>query len=110
MATRFITDDQGQRVGVLLDLATYEALLRSRSQDTELLQDLSAAELAALAGSKLTPDVQGRLNELLAKQADGVLSEDEAQVLEKLLEQVDHLNILKARAHYTLQAARARPG
>lgn len=107
---RFVTDEQGQRVGVLLDLATYEALLRSRPEDAEFLRDLSDAELIALASSKLTPETQGHLDALLAKQIDGVLSADEAKALETFLDQVDHLNVLKARARYTLQAARAHPG
>ncbi|CAN5867645.1 hypothetical protein BH24DEI2_BH24DEI2_05700 [soil metagenome] len=114
---RFITDEAGERVGVLLDLATYERLVRERAHDQDLsgempseeqLSGLSTEELHALADVKLALDTQERLHELLTKQAEAGLENDEIALLDVLLEQVDGLNILKARAKYTLKMTSAQ--
>ena len=98
--TQFITNEQGERVGVILDLPTYNQLI---SEDSELLTNLSEAELTALANSKLSLEEQTQLDTLLNKQTSGLLSDTESLSLDALMEQIDHLNILKARAKYTLQ-------
>ena len=98
---RFVTNVQGERVGVILDLPTYEQMLAAQA-DPDLLQGLSDVELAALAESALTPGGQRELQRLQDKQEATALSEDEAEHLDRLIEQVDQLNILKARARYTL--------
>lgn len=114
---RFITDEAGERVGVLLDLATYERLVRERAHDQDLsgempseeqLSGLSTEELRALADVKLALDTHERLHELLTKQAEVGLENDEIALLDGLLEQVDGLNILKARAKYTLKMTSAQ--
>jgi ribosome assembly protein YihI (activator of Der GTPase) len=56
-----------------------------------------------LAHSKLASERQERLDELLARQDAGALSDDEAKELDRLLDQIDQLNILKARALLTLR-------
>ena len=99
---RFVTNVQGERVGVILDLPTYEQMLAAQA-DPDLLQGLSDLELAALAESALTPGGQRELQRLQDKQEATALSGDEAEHLDRLIEQVDHLNLLKARARYTLQ-------
>ena len=71
--------------------------------DENLLTNLSVAELQALAAVSLSPEKQVQLSELLARNNDDRLSVEEVQVLDRLLEQIDQLNILKARAQYTLQ-------
>lgn len=53
---QFITNEQGERVGVLLDLAVYEQLIRGVTEDRELLTDLSEAELHVWKG------IRGRKN------------------------------------------------
>jgi len=70
---------------------------------TELLTSLDIDELEALADSKLAPSAQDRLNELLAKNNERSLSEDETKVLDVLLARSEQLTILKTRARYTLQ-------
>lgn len=101
MAERqFITNERGERTGVLLDIATYEGLT---GNDPGLLIGLSKDELQALANVKLAPDDQEQLSNLLAKQNEGQLSQEEATRLDNLIAQVDHLTLLKARAKYTLQ-------
>jgi len=99
---RYVTNEQGERVGVLLDLEEYRRLTHSPTPDVELLVGLSQAELEALAESMLAPTTQSRLDELLARNAETQLSSEESSKLDRLLAQVDQLNILKTRARYTL--------
>ncbi len=72
-------------------------------EDAELLISISLPELQALATAVLAPDVQTHLSDLLARNTEGQLSPAETQTLDRLLDQIDQLNILKARAQYTLQ-------
>jgi hypothetical protein len=102
---RYVTDEAGERVAVLLDLATYHKLTAARS-DSELLTGLSHDELVALAESALSVDAQNQLNDLLSRNTEGALSGDDLATLDRLLSRVDDLNILKARARYTLDHLR----
>jgi hypothetical protein len=70
--------------------------------NNERLTNLSIEELEALANSSLVPNTQTKLSELLNKNANNQLSTEEQITLDKLLNQIDQLNILKARAKYTL--------
>jgi hypothetical protein len=99
---RYLTNEQGERVGVLLNMETYQQLANVPALDPESLNDLSLDELKALADSKLAPSSQERLDELLAQNAESQLSDDEVAQLDYLLAQVDQLTILKTRAKYTL--------
>lgn len=101
---RYVTNEQGERVGVILDLETYDRLTHSLGGDAECLSDLSQSELQALAESMLAPTAQARLDELLARNAENQLSEEEQAELDRLLDQCDQLTILKTRARYTLQS------
>lgn len=103
-AVQYITNEQGERIGVVLDLETYQRLARAQTPETsELLLNLSLDELEALANSALAANDQQYLDSLLAKNKESQLSEEESQSLDKLLARVDQLNLLKARAHYTLK-------
>ncbi len=104
---RYLTDDKGERIGVLLDLQEYHRLT-NQELDKDLLIGLSQAELQALAQTKLAPTAQARLDELLARNAESSLSAEETAELDPLLEQVDQLTILKTRAKYTLNCQEAR--
>jgi hypothetical protein len=99
---RYIIDEQGERIGVLLDLEEYQQLTRLSPPDAELLVGLSEDELQALAHSALAPAEQDRLDDLLARNANGQLSETDQVALDHLLHYVDQLSILKTRARYTL--------
>jgi hypothetical protein len=99
---RYITNEQGERVGVLLDLEAYNRLVNPLALDDECLIGLSRDELQALADSKLAPAAQNQLNDLLIQNAESQLSADEVANLDRLLAQVDQLTILKTRARYTL--------
>jgi hypothetical protein len=98
---QYITNEAGIRVGVLLDLDTYQRLTVSES-NPELLTHLSHEELLALAESALSPKTQAELDDLLARNTENQLSESDVERLDQLLMRIDYLNILKARARYTL--------
>ena len=67
-----------------------------------MLTSLSVAELEALADGLLVPARQARLDDLLANNGEGSLSVQERRELDRLLESVDQLTLLKTRARYTL--------
>ena len=102
MEIQYITSETGSKVGVLLDLDTYQQLT-DKAQDSELLINVSDAELQALADIHLSIDAQAQLSNLLAQNQEGQLSDMEQEQLDQLLLRVDNLNILKARACYTLK-------
>ena len=99
---RYITNEQEERVGVLLDLEADNRLAKPLALHDECLIGLSQDELQALADSKLAAAAQNQLNDLLVQNAESQLSADEVANLDRLLAQVDQLTILKTRARYTL--------
>lgn len=101
-SVQYIKDEQGERVGVVLDMREYQRLTHRRSVDPDLLIGLSQSELHALAICALAAEQQKRLDELLERNANSSLSPDETTELDKLLEAIDYLNVLKTRARYTL--------
>jgi hypothetical protein len=72
-------------------------------EDEDLLTNVSPAELQAFASLSIAPDEQAKLSDLLARNTEDQLSTEELEKLDRLLDQLDQLNILKARAQYTLQ-------
>lgn len=101
-STQYLTNNQGERIGVFLDLETYHKLIDKSVVDSELLSNLSLDELQALADIKLSINTQTELNDLLKQNTENQLSTDESATLNDLLTKVDQLNILKTRARYTL--------
>lgn len=102
MQVQYVTNEKGQRTGVLLDIEAYQQLISHKLADTELLTEMSRPELEALADSQLAPASQARLNLLLAQHQERELTEAATIELDELLAQVDQLTILKTRARYTL--------
>ena len=98
---QYVTDETGERVSVLIDVGTYNHLISS-IQDPELLANMSQEELVALSEAKLAIDTQDTLNNLLSRNTEEQLSSLEQNQLDYLLNQLDNLNVLKARAKYTL--------
>ncbi|MEZ4733719.1 MAG: hypothetical protein R3E79_42015 [Caldilineaceae bacterium] len=99
---QYLTDEQGEKVSVLLDIHEYQRLTRPPTIDPDLLLGLSQPELHALAFCKLAPEQQVRLDDLLERNGNQALSPEEIAELDKLLEDIDYLNVLKTRARYTL--------
>ena len=100
---RYITNEQGERVGVLLNLEVYERMVSPLALDADCLVGLSVDELQALASCKLSPAEQVRLDDLLSRNAESRLAVNELAELDRQLASSDHLTVLKARARYTLQ-------
>lgn len=96
--TRYISDENGRTISVVLDYEVYQ-----QWQDPDLLLGLSTDDLEILAEGMLSSQHQTRLSELLTKNKGGILTDEETAELDALLERIDQMNILKARARYTLQ-------
>ncbi len=75
---------------------------------SELLTGVSLDELEALAAGVLVPKAQARLDQLLESAKRENLTANEQAELDDLLNQVDQLNLLKARAQFTLQQTSAK--
>ena len=73
------------------------------NDDPEILVGLSTGELEALSESLLAHSAQARLDDLLARNAQSQLQAPEVSELDRLLERVDQLTVLKTRPRYTLQ-------
>lgn len=102
-AVQYITNEQGERVGVLLDLTTYSQLSQPSELDEECLVGLSVEELNALASCTLAVTDQAHLDDLIARNAESLLCADEIAQLDDLLAKADQLTLLKTRARYTLK-------
>lgn len=87
----------------MLKLEDYQSLRARISPDPDLLVGLDESELRALAEGMLSPSHQERLTDLLQRNREGRLSEDEESELDQLLVYVDSMNVLKVRALRTLQ-------
>ncbi len=106
---RYLTDQQGERIGVLLDLESYRHLVDRAERNSERLEDLSREELQALALARLAPDAQALLDILLTGNVEGTLSPKETIQLDSLLAQADHLTLLVARARLALRKLDGAP-
>lgn len=106
---QYVTDEQGSQVGVILSIDTYRKLIRKSEMDPELLAELNSNELQALADSQLTATEQERLDVLLARNNRNELTDEETVELDRLIQQVDQLNLLKTRARYTLRQLAVMP-
>ncbi|AGY58045.1 hypothetical protein [Gloeobacter kilaueensis] len=106
---RYVTNQEGERVGVLLDLESYRHLQNQQQsrRDSEELQGLSDEELRALTMAWLAPDAQAQLDNLLARNAEGDLPPEETTRLDELLARVDQLALLVARARLTLRKSKS---
>jgi hypothetical protein len=77
------------------------------SGNSELLVGLSVEELEALADGLLAPAAQARLGDLLSRKREKELAAGEEAELDRLLQKVDQLTLLKTRARFTLNQAGA---
>jgi hypothetical protein len=100
---QYLTNEQGERVGVLLDWNTYARLANPLGLDEECLMGLSIDELKALASCKLAVVEQIHLDDLVSRNTESLLDTNEIAELDDLLAKADRLTILKTRARYTLK-------
>lgn len=69
---------------------------------------INADGLAALADLSLASKSQTKLDDLLTRNSTGKLTPDEVMELDSLLNQIDALNIVKARAELALLQMKAK--
>jgi hypothetical protein len=100
---RYLVEEDGRRVGVVLEWEDYQDLRDALEADPDLLLGLNEAELQALAEGMLSSPFKERLDDLLERNREEGLSPREERELDHLLEYIDSMNVLKARAMYTLQ-------
>ena len=104
---QYLVKENGERTGVVLRWEDYQrlraAFRATPTTDPEFLVGLNPIELHTLAAVALATPAQRRLSELLERNRQQTLTDAEEQELDQLLADVDALNILKARAQYTLQ-------
>lgn len=100
---QYLVAENGQRVGVVLSWEDYQQLQSNVALDDDLLTGMGRAALQALADGMLASRYQEKLNQMLERNQRGELSEAERGELDQLLDRVDDLNTLKARALYTLK-------
>ena len=100
-----------QRLSLTAQIRLAEALLHNvravlaDAADTPLspLTGLSEAELHALADAIVAPQHQAQLRQRLAENRTSALTAEAAAELDELLDEVDQVALLKARALYSLQ-------
>ncbi len=102
-SVQYVTQEDGKRVGVVMSLDHYQRLQTRYVPDPDELSGFTQAELEALAQGMLTSSKQERLQNLLNLNSEAKLNADEERELDQLIERIDLLNILKARAIFTLQ-------
>jgi hypothetical protein len=100
---QYIVDDSGQRTAVVIQWKDYQDMQARLRSDPDLLVGLTEFELRALAESMLSPGRQNRLDDLLQRNCEENLDNAERDELDQILADIDSMNILKARAAYTLQ-------
>ncbi|MGG6269181.1 hypothetical protein ACQ4M3_26290 [Leptolyngbya sp. AN03gr2] len=100
---RYITDETGKQISVVLDLEAYQQLLNPLLIDKKCLVGLTREELETLANCRLASSEQAGLEELLIKQSEGSISAAERVEMDRILVEADRLMVLKARASYTLK-------
>ncbi len=72
-------------------------------KDPDLPTELTEIELSALSKCALSSEHQARLSLLLARNREQVVITQESQELDRFLQEVDALSVLKARALLNLQ-------
>ena len=103
---QYIVDDNGQRTAVVIKWEDYQSLQARLRYDPDLLVGLTEFELRVLAEGMLSPGRQERLNDLLGRNRKGELDDAKEYELDQILAGIDSMNVLKARAAYTLKRHR----
>ena len=103
MPVEYVVKENGERTAVVLRWEDFQALQAMLSSDPDLLPGLSRGALTVLSEGMLTLGGQERLAELLERNQQAELTDSELHELDALIEHVDQMNLLKARAMYTLQ-------
>lgn len=103
MPVEYLVKEDGQPTGVVLRWEDYQTLLTFVLDDPDMLPGLDRQTLITLADGMLAAKFQERLEQLLTLNKAGKHSAAEQEELDQLLERIDQMNLVKARAAYTLQ-------
>lgn len=103
MHVEYLMREDGERTGVVLNWQDYQRLRSHLESDPDLLAGLDVETLSAIANGMLSVSYQQRLEALLERNRSGARAPEEQTELEQLLDGVDRMNLLKARALYTLK-------
>lgn len=72
------------------------------------LLGMSESELEALADAVVAPERQQQIEDLLAFNREGAMTAEQGVTLDNLIDEVDQVALLKARALYTLLLTRTQ--
>lgn len=108
MHVEYLVQENGQPTGVVLSIEDYQMLKSILNGDPDLLVGLDVETLSAIAVGMLTVQHQQHLSELLEQNRTTGLAPKEQYELDRLLDDIDRLNLLKARATYTLKQSDIR--
>ena len=108
LSVEYLVKEDGQRMGVVLRWEDFLALQAMLPADPDLLAGLSEPELTVLADGMLSSRYQTRLDVLLQRNRNDELSPAEEQELSALLEHVDYMDLLKARARIDAGSTKKR--
>lgn len=99
----YLVREDGERTGVVLNWQDFQKLRSHLERDPDLLVGLDVETLAAIADGMMSAPHQQRLETLLERNRSGALTLEERAELDQLLDDIDRMNLLKARALYTLK-------
>ena len=103
MPIEYLVKEDGERTAVVLRWSDFQTLQAMFPTDPDVLPGLNRSALIALAEGMLAPVRQERLAELLDRNQADALTATEQHELDELLEYLDQMNLIRARALYTLQ-------
>jgi hypothetical protein len=103
MHVEYLVREDGERTGVVLNWQDFQKLRARLETDPDLLVGLDIETLSAIANGVLSAPHQQQLEALLERNRTDSLAPEEQSELDRLLDDIDRMNLLKARAIYTLQ-------
>jgi hypothetical protein len=99
----YLVREDGERTGVVLNWQDFQKLRARLEADPDLLVGLDVETLSAIANGMLSAPHQQQLDALLERNRTDGLAPEERSELDQLLDDIDRMNLLKARAIYTLK-------
>ena len=103
MHVEYLVREDGERTGVVLNWQDYQKLRARLEVDPDLLIGLDVETLSAIANGVLSASHQQQLEALLERNRTDGLAPEEQSELDRLLDDIDRMNLLKARAIYALK-------
>lgn len=99
----YLVREDGERTGVVLTWQDFQRLRTRLERDPDMLVGLDIETLSAIANGVLSTPHQQQLETLLERNRSGRLAPEEQSELDQPIDDIDRMNLLKARTRYTLQ-------